>query len=207
MQLLLFGLSRQVDRKTYLVVGLALGVIKYAIDFAVVRLLSGGTWTLAAYLTPSLALRLDALGKEPGPLPWIMLGYALPFAWVGVSMSVRRAADSGISPWWGLGFFVPFANYVLIACLCVLPSKGHRRQDASSPDAHIHPPHPDGYFRSKRGEFRLVPLRGGRARLEGSTWYELDIAPFTYWSLLADAIVHRIHERVLAHVKIQTESD
>ena len=34
-----------------------------------------------------------------------------------------------------------------------------------SPYPGIHPPHLDGYLRSRRGEFRLIPLAGGRTRL------------------------------------------
>jgi hypothetical protein len=75
-----------------------------------------------------------------------------------------------------------------------------------SPYRHVHPPHLDGYFRSVRGEFRLVPLAGGRTRLEGSTWYVLDIAPVGYWRLGAEAILHAIHNRVLRHIKLLSEN-
>jgi hypothetical protein len=51
-----------------------------------------------------------------------------------------------------------------------------------------------------------VPLAGGRTRLEGSTWYELDIAPYAYWKIWADHLVHTIHLRVLQHVKHLSES-
>jgi hypothetical protein len=70
-----------------------------------------------------------------------------------------------------------------------------------SPYGSIHPPHLDGSFRAVAGEFRLVPLEGGRTRLEGSTWYELDLAPRDYWGIWAETIVHRIHLRVLRHIK------
>ena len=70
----------------------------------------------------------------------------------------------------------------------------------------ISPPHLDGYFASKRGEFRLIALPNGRTRLEGSTWYELKMAPEAYWSIFATAIVERIHMRVLEHVKAVTET-
>jgi len=76
-----------------------------------------------------------------------------------------------------------------------------------SPYRHIHPPHLDGYLRSKRGEFRLVPLPGGRTRLEGSTWYELEMYPQDYWTLWSDACIQRIHMRVLEHIKRVTEAD
>ena len=76
-----------------------------------------------------------------------------------------------------------------------------------SPYRHIHPPHLDGTFRSLRGEFRLFELADGGTRLEGSTWYQLDIGPRVYWKLWTDWILHRIHDRVLNHVKQLAERD
>jgi uncharacterized protein YndB with AHSA1/START domain len=57
-----------------------------------------------------------------------------------------------------------------------------------------------GIFRSERGEFRLEPLEDGGTRLTGTTWYHLDMAPTWYWTAWSDAILHRIHRRVLEHV-------
>lgn len=74
-----------------------------------------------------------------------------------------------------------------------------------SPYQGVHPPHLDGYLRSKRGEFRLIALPGGRTRLEGSTWYALELQPTDYWALWSDALIHGIHRRVLEHIKSETE--
>jgi uncharacterized membrane protein YhaH (DUF805 family) len=74
-----------------------------------------------------------------------------------------------------------------------------------SPYPDLHPPHLDGFLRSRRGEFRLVALDGGRTRLEGSTWYELEMGPEGYWQMFSDVIIHRIHMRVLAHIKHEAE--
>jgi hypothetical protein len=71
----------------------------------------------------------------------------------------------------------------------------------------IAPPHMEGYFTARRGEFRLVPLANGRTRLEGSTWYELQMDPQQYWSPLANALVERIHQRVLSHIKTVAERE
>jgi hypothetical protein len=71
----------------------------------------------------------------------------------------------------------------------------------------IAPPHLDGYFQSRRGEFRLITLPEGRTRLEGSTWYELRIEPVAYWTPFANAIVTQIHQRVLRQVKTVAEHD
>jgi len=76
-----------------------------------------------------------------------------------------------------------------------------------SPYGNIHPPHLDGYFRSRRGEFRLVALPGGRTQLEGRTWYELDMAPLWYWQWMTDRVIHSIHLRVLDHIKRESERD
>jgi hypothetical protein len=75
-----------------------------------------------------------------------------------------------------------------------------------SPYRDLHPPHLDDTMRSRRGEFRLVALPGGRTRLEGSTWYELQLDPQTYWSIWSDLLVHQIHGRVLRHIKSEAES-
>jgi len=65
----------------------------------------------------------------------------------------------------------------------------------------IHPRHLDHYFAATQGEFRLTALPDGRTRLEGTTWYRLRFMPEAYWELWADLIVHRIHMRVLNHIK------
>jgi hypothetical protein len=70
-----------------------------------------------------------------------------------------------------------------------------------SPYRHVNAPHLVDTMRSRRGEFRLVPLSGGRTRLEGSTWYEIELFPQIYWTRWSDALIHAIHGRVLAHIK------
>lgn len=75
-----------------------------------------------------------------------------------------------------------------------------------SPYRDIYAPHVDGIFTTSRGEFRLVPLPGGRTRLEGRTWYSLRMQPLTYWTMISDAIIHRIHVRVLQHIKHEAET-
>lgn len=68
----------------------------------------------------------------------------------------------------------------------------------------ILPPHL-GYLRSERGQFRLTPLPGGGTRLEGTTWYRHRIWPTAYWRFWSDFIIHRIHARVLDHIRREAE--
>ncbi|MEN1681584.1 MAG: DUF805 domain-containing protein [Planctomycetota bacterium] len=74
-----------------------------------------------------------------------------------------------------------------------------------TPYRHLHPPHLQKSFLSDRGEFELIELPGGGTRLVGRTWYTLDIAPHGYWRHWSDALVHRIHLRVLEHIKVVAE--
>ncbi len=70
-----------------------------------------------------------------------------------------------------------------------------------SPWTLVHAPHIlDGTLTSRRGAFVLEPLAGGRTRLIGRTWYTIDMGPNAYWALWVDALVHRIHLRVLDHI-------
>jgi uncharacterized membrane protein YhaH (DUF805 family) len=64
----------------------------------------------------------------------------------------------------------------------------------------------DHYLRSTAGEFLLEPLPGGRTRIVGTTWYQLQFWPSSYWRLWSDAIIHRIHLRVLNYVKALSEN-
>jgi hypothetical protein len=74
-----------------------------------------------------------------------------------------------------------------------------------SPWGDIHPPHLNGFLVSSGGQFKLVPLPDGRTRLEGTTWYRHHMWPAPYWRLWSDFIIHRIHLRVLNHVKMLSE--
>src|SRR5262249_5712422 len=69
----------------------------------------------------------------------------------------------------------------------------------------IDAPHLHGALRSRRGEIRLVPLPGNRTRLEGRTWYALDMAPLAYWQLWSALFTHQTPHRVLAAIKTASE--
>ena len=72
---------------------------------------------------------------------------------------------------------------------------------------HVHAPHLDDFLRCQRGEFRLSELPGGRTRLEGTTWYELEMGPTAYWKLWADGLIHAIHARVLEHIAREAKEE
>ena len=69
----------------------------------------------------------------------------------------------------------------------------------------IQPNHLHGYWVSRQGEFKLTRLANGNTLLEGTTWYVNKIKPEFYWTIWSDYIVHKIHSRVLEHIKSQSE--
>jgi uncharacterized membrane protein YhaH (DUF805 family) len=74
-----------------------------------------------------------------------------------------------------------------------------------TPYSHINPPHLHGYFVSHEGQFLLTALPGGRTRVEGTTWYSHAMWPAAYWHVWSDYVIHRIHMRVLEHIRAEVE--
>jgi hypothetical protein len=76
-----------------------------------------------------------------------------------------------------------------------------------TPYGNAEPKHLHGYLVSKQGQFRLIGLPGNRTLLEGTTWYQHGLWPSQYWRLWSDAIIHRIHLRVLNQIRTLAEAD
>lgn len=77
--------------------------------------------------------------------------------------------------------------------------------DELSPYASVRPPHLDGFLVSQRGEFLLERVGTGKTRLTGTTWYRNRLYPSMYWRVWSDEIIHRIHLRVLRHIRTLSE--
>lgn len=123
-----FGLGEPVSRRAYLLTGVGLMAVKYGVEAAVLRVTTGQVLTPSAFLSPLYESRLRLLELAPdwvGPAFYI---WTLPFLWVALSMSVRRAADAGAPPWLGLLVLVPLVNYLAMGLFAVLP----RREDRAS---------------------------------------------------------------------------
>ncbi|MGH7546803.1 MAG: DUF805 domain-containing protein [Gemmatimonadales bacterium] len=117
-----FMLNEAVDRRTYLVNGLVLVALKYGVDAAAVFSMAGKFWSPLDYLLPFYFLRAEKFAGAPAWFLPVLVVWTLPFMWIGVAMTLRRAVDAGRSPWLSLLFFVPFLNYALMLVLCALPT-------------------------------------------------------------------------------------
>ena len=128
-----FGFSDPVDRGTYLRHGLGLTAFKYGLDALLIWRFADVLWTPLDYLNPLWTTRQHLLQSGPAWLLPVLVAIALPFLWIGVSMSMRRAIDAGRSPWIALLFFVPVINFVLMAVLSLLPPLSKRQWPVEPP--------------------------------------------------------------------------
>jgi len=76
-----------------------------------------------------------------------------------------------------------------------------------SPYGEIVTKHLHGYFVSREGQFQLTRLPNNHTLVDGTSWYQHGLWPAEYWRWWSDAIIHRIHMRVLTHIKTLAEAD
>lgn len=118
-----FGLGEPVSRATYVASGVGLVVLKYAVEAGLILALTDRWLTPAAFISPSLALRAEFLDGAPEWLGWGLFLWSMPFIWIALSMSVRRAAAAGLDPWLGATVLLPLVNLATMAVLALLPDR------------------------------------------------------------------------------------
>ena len=135
-----FLLVDPVGRRDYAITGFGLMAFKYVVEYCVVRALSGHTYTPLDFINPLMSAREKMTAGAPDWFGYAWVLWALPFLWIAVGMSVRRAFDAGISPWFGLLIFMPMINLLAMLVLACLPSSGHLPKrwdyDRNEPDVH-----------------------------------------------------------------------
>jgi uncharacterized membrane protein YhaH (DUF805 family) len=128
-----FGFDERVDRGTYFRHGVGLTAFKYAVDALLIWRFADVVWTPFDYASPLWTTRQQLTENGPAWLPALLVAIALPFLWIGVSMSMRRAIDAGYTPWIALLFFVPVINFVLMAVLSLLPPLSRMKWPVAPP--------------------------------------------------------------------------
>src|SRR5207302_9266083 len=124
-----FNPLRMTSRLSFALAANFLEVISLTGDFAFARLLFHRTWSVREYLFPHLAFLFDNL-----PDGWkfvaVLLLWAAPFAWIGLTLLVKRLRSARAPIPLIFLFFVPVAKFFLFAILCVL---SERVYEARSP--------------------------------------------------------------------------
>ena len=143
----IWGWDGRVKRGTYALFGVCGVAVKHNLD----RLLAhayGFKWGVWNYLDPlERAARSAPLTSNEKNFLIVLLLTALPFVWLGVTMTVKRLRDAGQPLWLTLLFFTPIVNLIFFALLCVTPS----REGVSATLGKAVPPPPASYWPTTRG--------------------------------------------------------
>lgn len=140
-----------IGRGAYAFAGVCSLTVKYLLDHNVARVFFHRMWYPWSYWSPlEPGARIHALPGDDRAFVETLLLLAIPFIWLGVTLTVQRLRDAGQPVWLVVLFFVPIVNLLLFALLCVMGThtKETRRQAAPWPEAR---PLDDWIPRSKAG--------------------------------------------------------
>jgi len=113
-----------IDRGTYALVGLVGFAVKHNLDRFVAFYVFHRPWDLFNYWVPVRDVaRITALPKPDGAFLATMLVLALPFVWVGVTLTMKRLRSANLPLHLVLLFFVPFLNLLFPLFLCLIPTR------------------------------------------------------------------------------------
>src|SRR5262245_33959279 len=123
-----------VDRGLYTVVGIVGFALKHNIDRIVATSLFGRKFTPLNYWVPPVeAIRVDRLSTSDARFLLTMVALALPFIWIGLTMTIGRLRSARLPLWLVALFFVPVVNLAFFALLSLVP--GGSGDGAPAPEA------------------------------------------------------------------------
>ncbi len=118
----LLGWQGKVRRGVYALVGCIGLAVKHNLD-RFIALHFGEKWSLWSYWAPIERLSgLQALSDNDKKFLLTLFLTAIPFIWIGLTMTVKRLRDAGQPTWLAILFFAPVINLIFLAVLAVYPS-------------------------------------------------------------------------------------
>src|SRR5882762_9393937 len=123
-----------IDRRTYAVAGCSAFILKYFLDKFVAFAVFRRPWFLWSYWQPlGPDVRVNAIHPDTRVFAATLLVLALPFIWLGVTLTVQRLRDAGIPLWLVVLFFVPVINLLFFLLLCTMGSHSVTAQREAMP--------------------------------------------------------------------------
>jgi len=207
----LLGWQGKVRRGVYALVGCIGLAIKHNLD-RFIALSFGERWSVWSYWAPIERLSgLQALSANDKKFLFTLFVTAIPFIWIGLTMTIKRLRDAGQPTWLATLFFAPVINLIFFVVLAAYPSAGELPNPANANAPHASPFWP----RSKWGSAALavalstiIGVLGAWAAISGLGSYGLSLflaLPFVmgYVSVWAHTRAHpRSYVDVLAVVSL-----
>src|SRR5258708_14649657 len=124
----------KIDRKSYAIAGCSAFFLKFFLDKIVAFAVFGGQWFLWSYWQPlGPDARVNGIDSDRGAFAVTLLILAVPFIWLGVTVTVQRLRDAGKPLWLVVLFFVPVINLLFFLLLCVMESHSVTAQREAMP--------------------------------------------------------------------------
>ena len=120
----LFSFQGRISRGTYAWTGILGVLLKHNLDRLLAHKILHQSWGPLNYLSP-LGMLSGEYPLSPNQRSFLLLlaATALPFIWLGISMTVKRLRDAGLRPRLVVLFFLPVVNLFLFLLLCFLPRR------------------------------------------------------------------------------------
>src|SRR5205814_2433182 len=123
-----------IDRKSFAIAGCSAFLLQFLLDKFVAFAVFGRSWFLWSYWQPlGPAARVNAIHSDTEMFVGALLVLALPFIWLGVTLTVQRLRDAGKPLWLVVLFFVPVINILFFLLLCAMGSHSVTAQRAAMP--------------------------------------------------------------------------
>jgi hypothetical protein len=131
---LLWTWKGTIDRLPYVLTGVSLFLVKFAIDWVIATRLFGQVWSLTNYfIWPNdRTLRVFDLSDPQRLFALTMLAISLPFVWTGVILTLHRLRAAGLPLAMVVFFFVPLVNLLLFLVLSLLPTREVRSVESTA---------------------------------------------------------------------------
>jgi len=129
---ILFSFGGTLDRRSYLFIAIGGVLLKHIMDLTIANVVFHHSWTPLNYLVP-LGIPIPVVGMSQADLVFVgtMAAASLPFAWVGLAITVKRFRAIGWPLWLVVLFFVPIANIASFAIAAAWPE--HETTPAEPP--------------------------------------------------------------------------
>ena len=137
----------RIGRARYLGSGLILLALKHNID-RLLAALYGYPWGIFNYWIFQKPEGFRGLYRQHAPVSiaelspddarfyFVLVLFALPFIWAGVTLTLRRLRDAELPLWLVALFFIPFINLLFFIVLAAIPSRQSRESESRIP-AHV----------------------------------------------------------------------
>jgi hypothetical protein len=116
--------SGTIDRGRYALVGLIGFALKHNLDRLIAAYVFHRPWTLFNYWVPARNVaRVTALRGADAVFLATMVALALPFVWLGVTLTAKRLRSADLPSPLVILFFVPILNLLFFLFLCLVPAR------------------------------------------------------------------------------------